>query len=59
VPARNLACRPRRIRSAISVGSYSATAPRISQQQLVVGILAHWPVQELYLAAVAGKLLQQ
>ena len=29
VPARSFACRPRRIRSAISVRSYSATAPRI------------------------------
>ena len=29
VPARSLACRPRRIRSVISVRSYSATAPRI------------------------------
>ena len=29
VPARSRACRPRRIRSVISVRSYSATAPRI------------------------------
>jgi hypothetical protein len=54
-----LACRPRRIRSAISVRSYSATAPRISQQQLVVGIVAHRPVQELHLAAVPAELVQQ
>src|SRR6266508_445233 len=59
VPARSLACRPRRIRSAISVRSYSATAPRISQQQLVVGVLAHRPVQELHLAAMPAEFVDE
>jgi hypothetical protein len=52
-----LACRPRRIRSAISVRSYSATPPRISQQQLIVGIVTHRPIQKLHLAAMPAQLV--
>jgi hypothetical protein len=48
------------MRSAIRLRSYSATAPRIYlQQQLVVGVLAHRPVEELDLAAGGGDLLEQ
>jgi hypothetical protein len=59
VPARSLAWRPRRIRSAISVRWYSATAPRSSQQQLIVGIVTHRPIQKLHLQAVPVQLVQQ
>jgi len=59
VPARSRACRPRRIRSVISVRSVLRDRPADLQQQLIVRIGAHRPVQELHLAAAGGQLLDQ
>jgi hypothetical protein len=50
------------MRSAIRLRSYSATAPRISpdlQQQLVVRVLAHRPIEELDPAPGGRQLLEQ
>jgi hypothetical protein len=47
------------MRSAIKLRSYSATAPRIVSQQLIVRILAHWSLNKLNKAATFFQFLNQ
>ena len=51
VPLRSLACRPRRMRSAIRLRSYSATAPRICRTNWSWGSSPHGTLHKLDLAA--------
>ena len=47
IPARYFCKRPRRMRSAIKLRSYSATAPRMRDQQLLMRIATGGLIQKL------------